>query len=155
MNDLDIQTRPSAIDFGELVEMLGFLVRIVQVRNFDHFYEKFGDTGLKSGEFSVLHTIGLNPGVRQGTLAAAMHIKPGSMTKLVRQMEDKGLVRREIPDDDRRSVLLHITKQGEEFVAGNRDAFFGTEREQTLLLGMSEQERLALARLLRRYAGID
>lgn len=155
MIDLELQTPAATIDFGEMAEMLGFLVRIVQVRNFDDFYEKFGDTGLKTGEFSVLHTIGLNPGIRQGALAAAMHVKPASMTKLVRQMEDKGLVRREIPDEDRRSVLLFITRQGEKFVADNRDAFFGTEREQTLLLGMTEQERRTLARLLRRYAGID
>ena len=141
------------VSLGELSTSLGFLLRLSQVKNFERFYEAFGESGLRPGEFSVLWVIGRNPGVRQGLLADTLGIKPAQMTKTVRRLEDQGRVRRVIPDHDRRSVRLFLTRSAEAFIEEHRDAVFGQDAYHKH--GLSEVECRQLAQLLRRYAGLD
>jgi DNA-binding MarR family transcriptional regulator len=91
---------------------MGFMVRVVQVQIFQAYYERFGKTGLTTGEFSALAAIRENPGVRQGALASAMMIKRSNMTKLVQSLEREGLILRRAAEDDARSVNLELTVKG-------------------------------------------
>lgn len=141
-----------AVSLGELEESLGFLLRIAQVHAFQRFYDAFGDGGLRPGEFSVMWVIRLNPGVRQGLLAETLEIKPAQMTKMIRRLEEQGLVRRVIPDYDRRSVQLFLTGQGEAFTEAHGEAFF--HHDDHTHLDLSERESHQLAHLLRRYIGL-
>ena len=101
------------LDLGDLPRSLGFMLRLAQISSFAHFFREFADCDVKPGEFTVIWVIGLNPGVKQGALARTLHIKPAHMTKLVQRMVRDGLVRREIPSEDRRSVRLSLTPAGE------------------------------------------
>lgn len=141
------------VQLGELNNSLGFLLRVAQVRVYDQFYERFGADDLRPGEFSMLWIMHLNPGIKQGILAQTLRIKPAHMTKTVRRFEDQGLIEREIPDHDRRSVLLKLTEKGEGFVAANRPNFFGDNAYNSH--GLSAGEAATLARLLRRYVGLE
>lgn len=150
------QTAPDldeAVSLGELKHSLGFLLRLAQVRNFERFYDAFGDIGLRPGEFSVLWVIRRNPGVRQGLVAETLRIKPAQMTKMIRRLEEQGRIRRVIPDDDRRSVRLFLTREGEAFIETHRDAFLGQDDYHRH--GLSEAESRQLAHLLRRYSGFE
>lgn len=139
------------INFGELEGSLGFLLRIAQVRNFEKFYAAFDALGLRPGEFSVLWLMRLNPGVRQGQLAENLKIKPAQMSKMIRRLEEHGRIRRLIPDHDRRSVRLYLTKDGEDFTNAHRDDFFGQDHYHRH--DLSELEAKQLARLLQKYSG--
>ncbi|MBB4121213.1 MarR family winged helix-turn-helix transcriptional regulator [Martelella radicis] len=141
------------VDLGELNNSLGFLLRVAQVRVYDQFYERFGADDLRPGEFSMLWLMHLNPGIKQGILAQTLRIKPAHMTKTVRRFEDQGLIEREIPDHDRRSVLLKLTAKGEDFVAANKRNFFGENAYNSH--GLSAEEEAMLAHLLKRYAGLE
>ncbi|WP_180899979.1 MarR family winged helix-turn-helix transcriptional regulator [Martelella soudanensis] len=141
------------VKLGELNASLGFLLRVAQVRVYDQFYERFGADDLRPGEFSMLWIIHLNPGIKQGLLAHTLRIKPAHMTKTVRRFEDQGLIEREIPDHDRRSVLLGLTERGEAFVAANRGNFFGEDAYNSHCL--SADEAATLAHLLKRYCGLE
>ncbi|MGV0909878.1 MarR family winged helix-turn-helix transcriptional regulator [Martelella sp. FOR1707] len=141
------------VQLGELNDSLGFLLRVAQVRVYDQFYERFGADDLRPGEFSMLWVIHLNPDIKQGILAQMLRIKPAHMTKTVRRFEDQGLIEREIPDHDRRSVLLRLTAKGEDFVAANCRNFFGEDAYNTH--DLSAGEAATLARLLRRYVGLE
>ncbi|MBY6089626.1 MarR family winged helix-turn-helix transcriptional regulator [Pseudooceanicola sp. 502str34] len=152
----DPRLTPQAIedvDLGDLGQSLGFLLRVAQVRVYDQFYDRFGDEDLRPGEFSMLWVMHRNPGIKQGMLAQALRIKPAHMTKTVRRFEDNGLVERQIPDSDRRSVLLRLTDKGEAFVARNRPNFLGENAYNTH--DLSEEEAATLARLLRKYNGFE
>lgn len=140
------------VALGELGESLGFLLRVCQVRVYDQFYDRFADEDLRPGEFSVLWVIHMNPGIKQGVLAQTLAIKAAHMTKTIRRFEDQGLIAREIPDNDRRSVLLSLTETGERFVEANKHNFFGPEAYNTHSL--SAEEAATLARLLKRYCGL-
>ncbi|MDH5797075.1 MAG: MarR family winged helix-turn-helix transcriptional regulator [Paracoccaceae bacterium] len=111
------------IELGEVGTSIGFLLRLAQVQTFDAFFDALAPEGLRPGEFTLLWVIGLNPGVRQGSLAKILKIKPAHMTKLVQKAVENGHVNRHIPSDDRRSVQLDLTGEGTMFVKQNKLKF--------------------------------
>lgn len=141
------------VDMRDLAESIGFLTRLAQVRTYETFFEDLGAHGLRPGEFSTLLMISRNPGIRQGVLAQTLRIKPAHMTKLIRAFEDRGLVDRTIPDNDRRSVQLSLTPAGREFIDEHRPAF--ARHEINLRSTLSASELRTLKQLLRKYVGFD
>ena len=137
------------IDFGEMRGSLGLLLRLAQVKVFDDFFASLARHGLKPGEFTMLWVIGLNPDTRQGLVARRLRIKPAHMTKLVQRNVDKGLVERDIPDDDRRSVHLRLTEKGQRFVAEKKPEFLNfIAKENTTL---TDAEFRTLVALLQKF----
>ncbi|GHF34004.1 MarR family winged helix-turn-helix transcriptional regulator [Seohaeicola zhoushanensis] len=146
-------TGGETIAFGELSASLGLMLRLAQVRLFDGFYEDLGQHGLKPGEFTVLWVIGLNPEARQGLIARKLRIKPAHMTKLVQRAVDRGLVERIIPEEDRRSVRLRLTPEGEDFVAARKPDFLThISREHSRL---TPDELGTLIAILQKFNGLE
>lgn len=141
------------VELGEISGSLGFLLRMAQLKAFDYFFHTLKGHGLKPGEFTVLWVIGLNPGLRQGTVARCLRVKPAHMTKLIARLVERGLVARTIPEDDRRSVRLELTIDGEAFVTRYRDRFL--ELHISERSDLSPSEAATLLTLLRRYAGLE
>lgn len=148
-----IEISPETIDIGDLDDSLGFLSRIAQLTIFEQFFEQLGSLGFRPGEFSTLLVIARNPGIRQGLLAEALHIKPAQMSKLIRGFEQRGLVRRSIPDHNRRSVELTLTEAGRELIVQSRPAFLSHETQKPERLTARETEQLK--RLLRKLVGLQ
>lgn len=130
------------VDLGELSESIGFLLRLAQIEIYDAFYGELGDRGLKPGEFAVLTVIGLNPGLRQGTIARRLKILPAHMTKLVQRLARDGYVDRVVPPDDRRSVRLSLTGKGQAFVEDNRGALLARHAAERAPLSDDEYRML-------------
>ena len=152
----DLTMEPSvdeAVEFGPLSNSLGFLLRIAQLRNFEHFYSRLGDSDLRPGEFSVMWLIHLNPGIRQGQLGRILSIKPAHMTKVVRRLEELKRLERTIPMEDRRSVRLSLTAEGRRFVETHEADFFGEDSYHNH--GLSQKETETFIRLLRKYSGFS
>ncbi|WP_172292543.1 MarR family winged helix-turn-helix transcriptional regulator [Pseudoruegeria sp. HB172150] len=139
------------IELGVLAESLGFMLRIAQVHCFEMFFDRLGPQGLKPGEFTMLWVVRLNPDIRQGTLARWLRIKPAHMTKLVQKMVSAGHLQRRVPEDDRRSVHLSLTDEGETYVAKHRDEFLTFHEAERSML--NEEECAELARLLGKMTG--
>ena len=151
-NSAVIETEENAIELGEITQSLGFLLRIAQIKVFENFFDKLGEYGLKPGEFTVLWVIGLNPGLRQGTVANTLRIKPAHMTKLTGRLVDRGLVSRETPADDRRAVRLSLTPEGQRFVDKNREAFLTfhfSEKDN-----LSDEEAQSFLEMLQKFTGL-
>lgn len=142
-----------AIDFGEMGHSLGLLLRLAQVRVFEIFYDKLAHHGLKPGEFTVIWLIGLNPETRQGDIARRVRIKPAHMTKLIGRAVDAGLVERIVPEDDRRSVRLKLTEDGEQFVDEKKREFLTYLKHENI--GLTETDFDDLIRLLRVFNGME
>jgi DNA-binding MarR family transcriptional regulator len=101
------------IRLGNMDNSLGFLLRLAQIDAFDRFFADGDLAELGLGEISILHGIALNSGVRQGVLAQALRIKRAHMTKIIRAIEGRGLIRSAVPPKDRRSVELWLTEAGQ------------------------------------------
>ncbi len=154
MNREVIPDRDSdTLDFGEMGNSLGLLLRLAQVRVFEIFYEKLAHHGLKPGEFTMLWLIGLNPDSRQGDIARRIRIKPAHMTKLVSRAVDAGLVERIMAEDDRRSVRLRLTAEGERFIEEKKREFLTYLAHENI--GLSGADFSELIRILRLFNGME
>ncbi|WP_425098790.1 MarR family winged helix-turn-helix transcriptional regulator [Tropicibacter sp. S64] len=142
-----------AIDFGPLAGSLGFLLRLSQLQSFANFFHEMDGFNVRPGEISVLMLMAQNPGVRQGVLARALHIKRAHMTKMIRAMETAGIVTRTVPEDDRRSVELWLTDKGRKRLMAMQQPFLSHETRNTT--GLTDAEEAQLKALLRKYIGLD
>ena len=150
---MDAVAERTEVDLGPLGETVGFLLRLAQLRAFEAFRKRFGELELTPGMFSVLVLIARNPGVRQGLVAERLMIKRAHMTKLVRAMEEAGLILRLVPDHDRRSVELRPTEAGEAYLDEFAPEVFAAEKDAAGAL--TEAEAAELVRLLRKYLGVE
>jgi len=142
-----------AVDLGIMAEGLGFLMKVGQLAAAERNEPHFRAAGLPPSSYTILKVLQANPGLRQGQLATALRVKPALMTKLVRGFEDAGLVRRHVPDGDRRTVELTLTRAGQARVE-EADGHFAAARSAEEA-GLSTTEVAELRRLLCRYLGID
>lgn len=152
--DAEISSAPDAKDcvsLGELEHSAGFVLRIAQLAAFERFFVVFGQSEIKISEFTVLLAIAENPGIRQGVLADVLKIKWSNMTKLVRALEDRGLVSRHVPRNDRRSVMLRVTDAGRRQLDGTADKMYKSDREALSML--DDDEHAQLLALTRKIAG--
>ncbi|MGN6609055.1 MAG: MarR family winged helix-turn-helix transcriptional regulator [Jatrophihabitans sp.] len=70
------------------------------------------DTSLTLTVISALATLKKSGPMSAGDLAAAERVQPPSMTKVLTQLEERGLVRRDAHPTDRRSSIIAITEAG-------------------------------------------
>ena len=150
---LERESPAADVHLGELRDSLGFLMRLGQLRVFEYYFEALCPYGMRPGEFSVLVVIGHNPGIRQGVLAARLMIKRAHITKVIRGLEDQGLVTRRIPDEDRRVVELTLSRKGQAFVAERAEALHAFDF--SVPAGMTCKERDQLVHLLQKLLGLS
>ncbi|WP_116652212.1 MarR family winged helix-turn-helix transcriptional regulator [Pelagibacterium sediminicola] len=143
---------PADVDLGRLEGALGFLLRLAQLRTQARFFEENAEADFKPGEFTVLWVIWHNPGIRQSVLGQKLMIKRAHMTKLVRSLEDRGLVTRRIPEDDRRAVELTLSTGAETQMKRAETRFFAFEERIGAPLSKTEVEQLNV--LLRKFLGL-
>ena len=89
--------------------------------------------GLTGPRISALSVIVFAGPITLGDLAAAEQVKPPTMTRLVRALEQAGLVKREGDRNDRRIVRLRATPRGEHVLQAGR-----TRRVKKLASPISE-----------------
>lgn len=61
----------------------------------------------------VLRILGREPGASAGALAAILKLHPSTLTGILRRLEERGLVARDVDSDDRRRISLRLTRDGE------------------------------------------
>jgi len=69
--------------------------------------------GITSVQYSVLSLIRGAGGLSSAQLARRYRVKPQSMNKIVRDLEDAGLVRRSANWENRRVLIAELTPQGD------------------------------------------
>jgi DNA-binding MarR family transcriptional regulator len=99
-----------SIDAGELAARLASLSTVLQ----RHLSRAEAGEGLTRARLSALALLVLGGPRTLGDLAAAEHVRPPTMTRLVHAMEADGLVSRLPNPDDARSVVIRATTKGEQ-----------------------------------------
>lgn len=97
-----------AVDPTEAAARLAGLTTVLQ----RHLSRADAGEGLTRARLSALALLVLGGPRTLGELAAAEHVRPPTMTRLVHAMEADGLVERERNPDDGRSVVLRATPFG-------------------------------------------
>lgn len=79
--------------------------------SFDENYIR--QLGLTVPQYDVICTLGNTPGMMMGQLAEKTLVTKGTLTGIVDRLEKKGLVRREVPPDNRRCFIIVLTAEGQ------------------------------------------
>jgi DNA-binding MarR family transcriptional regulator len=137
-----------ALDASGLAAFTGYRVRRAEIFMRANFDRTLARKGLRPAEFSVLVLVADNPRVTQAALAAALSIARPNMVGLVDRLEQRGLLRREADDADRRSHGLVLTAKGASLATEARQLI---ARSEAALLGhLTAKERDDFLRLLGR-----
>lgn len=134
-----------------LADMLGFQVRIAQLRFFEEFYQAFADDYATPAEYSMLILVSQYPGIRQGVLASRLHIKRSNMTKLMRNLRERGLVERKSPKSDGRAYEIYLTDMGAALIS--KMAAMMPAHDAEVASNLTSKERDKLLGLLKKLNG--
>jgi DNA-binding MarR family transcriptional regulator len=101
---------------------------------------------LPGAQVEVLRVVADRPGIGVAAAARELHLAPNSVSTLVNQLVDAGLLRREPDPADRRATRLEITGATRERMATWRRARSGLVAEG--LAGLSEEDTAAIEQAL-------
>ena len=108
----------------------------------------FEPHGVHRGQGRLLHVLSEGDGATQSELAERMRIQPPSLTRMVKCMQQNGLVERRRDADDDRVVRVTLTDRGRELSREARRVLRNIEKELTA--GFSERELAQISKLLTR-----
>ena len=101
--------------------------------------------GLGQGHLNALATVFRVGSIRPGDLAQREFVSAPTMTRTLRELEERGLVSRIGDPDDRRSVIITVTEQGEHEVLRARSARADILAGLIAKLGPADQRALTEA----------
>lgn len=102
--------------------------------------------GSKRGRENMMAIISQRPGITQKELAEVLGIQPASVSELLMKLEYKGLVLREKDEQDRRSMNVHLTEEGQALLTEPKDEI--TDPFEALSADEQDQLRTILEKLL-------
>jgi MarR family transcriptional regulator, organic hydroperoxide resistance regulator len=110
--------------------------------------------GLHVGQDMVLIELWQADGLRGGELACRLGVEPPTVTKMLRRLENFGLVERRPDPADARSFRVYLTREGRALEEPVSRCF--ARAEEKTLAGLGSSERRELARLLAKMrAGLE
>ncbi|MBW4615056.1 MAG: MarR family transcriptional regulator [Desmonostoc vinosum HA7617-LM4] len=101
--------------------------------------------GLTPAQFDIISTLGNTSGMSMNKLAEKTLITKGTLTGIIDRLEQKGLVRREVPSDNRRSFTVILTPAGEWAFEQFFPAHIAYLKERFVRLDSQELEQIQLA----------
>jgi DNA-binding MarR family transcriptional regulator len=136
------------IALGHLTQNLSYLSRVIRTYLRAENALLFFDYEIEQGEIAIINLLGLNPGISQNDLAANLVIKKSAVTKLIKQLEARGLVVRRKVKADKRFNALSLTREGQ--AKYDRLTAAAARQHEDLLACFSPRERADLFEYLNR-----
>lgn len=113
-------------------------------------------SGLSGPRLSALSVIVFGGPVSMSELAAAEQVRPPTISRLVRDLEAEGLVRRETDPQDRRVQRVSATAKGARLLQGGRRRRVASLAAEVAKLSSAERRRLhTAAELIERLASAE
>ena len=141
-----------ALSLGVLGKVLGYHIAQAAVTTVALFEQHVGRPhGLRKVEYSMLLLLLANAPLSPKRLAQALKLSAPSLSLLLDRLQDRGLLRRERSQVDRRSQNIVLTVQGGRIARASAASAEPMERE--LLDRLSPAEHAMLIELLRKVAG--
>jgi DNA-binding MarR family transcriptional regulator len=133
---------PDDAELARALPVLGAVGRVLRraVRR------RFPLRPLSDPQVAVLRTVESSPGIAPGAVAERLQLAPSTVSTLVRELVDAGLVLREADERDRRASRLRLTAS-----AADGLRLWGSVREQVLadaLARLPPEDRAALTAAL-------
>ncbi len=129
---------------------IGYAIRRAQMRIYEDFYAALADLDMTPTRFTLLLLIRENPGIRSVDLARVLGVARSGMVRLIDDLEQRGLISREIYQRDRRNHALALTPNGLRHLVRADKAV--AQHEAKVTANLSDSERTKLLQLLWRVA---
>jgi DNA-binding MarR family transcriptional regulator len=111
------------------------------------FHARLAKQAISVADWRIMAVLHGTDGFTVGELAKHCLFKQPTLTRAVERLENKGLVVRRNEQNDRRRVLVRLTPEGADLVAGLIEA--AAEHESELLKGYSARDARRLKQVLK------
>ena len=138
--------RHRELDLSALQETPGFMIRILQLQNFEAFYPYFESLKLSPLEYAILVVVRDNKTVTQSELAAVLKMQLPNLVKILSRMEEAGILKRKRSARDRRAVELSLSAAGER--RADEASRIGQNFNARTLAALSKSEQTAFLQML-------
>lgn len=101
------QMDATQIPVGKLLYMIGKGYMTYVNRHLEEF-------GINTTQLHLLFEIAHHTNINQEMIATRCNVNKGAVARSIRKLEDNGLVKREIDENNRRQNILSLTKDGED-----------------------------------------
>ncbi|RFP80042.1 MarR family winged helix-turn-helix transcriptional regulator [Hydrogenophaga sp. SNF1] len=130
----------------DLYQRPGFLLRRTHQISAAVFENACASVGLTPAQYGVLTVVAAEPGLDQTRLSRALAFDKVTVMRVLKGLEERGLVRRERSSVSRRQMTVSLTADGEALLAAAREP---AERAyQRLLSPLTPAQRRQLIELL-------
>lgn len=141
----------SALQLGELSELLGYSLKRAQLKVFEDFLNCVAPLQLTPAQFSVLLLLDRNPGRNQTEIANTLGILRPNFVSMLDGLESRDLCARMRSTNDRRSHILALTEKGRAVLARAKK-LVATKHEARLNELLGPDGRAALLDMLAKIA---
>jgi DNA-binding MarR family transcriptional regulator len=142
--------RAAALDQAALMHLMGYAATRASVTLKKHFHRHMGPLKLKAVEFSILALVHTNDEVNQKQLGQALDVSAPNLAVTLDRMVERGWVRRERSERDRRAQLIRLTPEGQALI--RKALKVSQQMEVEPLKVLSAAEQALLKELLHRVA---
>lgn len=136
--------------FSKATSFPGNLLRRCHQISVAIFLRKCEEFNLTQLQYISLSALDEHGSLDQITLGGYTALDRNTVAVVVRKLEERGLVTRRRNPEDRRSMLVTLTEEGERLREAAEQAVLATQEE--ILAPLEEAERETLCRLLQRVA---
>lgn len=131
-----------SLDYGLLPSLTGFALRRASILDFSGFGDSVGDRTITPLRYSLLELVGANPGLSQVQLAEILGLSRPAATITIDFWQERGCISRRAASGDRRSYGIHLTDEGELFLAELQRKVLAHDNRLTRMLSGEELEQL-------------
>lgn len=142
------KTQAKENKYAELSNRPGFLIRRLHQIHVSNFLNECHGLNITQVQFGVLNVLDGTAKLDQVSLGAQLGIDRTNVADVVARLEKRGLVKRIINPDDRRSKLVSITRAGREMAKELTPAMVAAQ--QILIQPLSDKEEAALIKILQK-----
>ncbi|MEX0662394.1 MAG: MarR family transcriptional regulator [Balneolaceae bacterium] len=129
-------------------ESIGKLISILHRKSRVYFQRELEPLGIGSGEVKIFSYLALEPGATQHEITNYFKLDKGTVSYLIRKMDEHGYVRKETDPKDRRSSKLYLTAKAQKKEREIRKIFSGWT--ELLLNGFTKEEKKQAFEILER-----
>ena len=135
-------------DLGALSQYVGYHLRLTSNSALRQLDKSLASLELTTAMYGVLEMLSKNATLSQGFLARHVGLTNSSMVPLADKLHARGLIERERPEHDRRTVYLTLTAEGRR--CWTKASRVVSDHEKALRANLSDQEARTLVHLLRK-----
>ena len=143
----------SQAELAKLEAFVGYNLRRAAARQRERFRSVFDRYEIRPVQLTVLALIRESMPLKQSELGKSLEMKRANVVTVLDELIQRGLVGRELADNDRRSYVLFLTPSGKRLT--NKLLTLHDKLEQDLARSFGQKELSKLVDLLRAFRQLD